>query len=436
MRPRARSAPTAEHARSPLWRWPLLSAAASVPLAVALGRIQSTGVPGGSLVGDVESARALFQVTATSVMTATTLTFSVTLLTLQMASQQFSPRLLREFTRDPITKAVLSVLSAAFLFPSAALVVLDTNEPAPALSMVTTFLLGATSLVAILAFITHMFRMVRVDTMMLRVHQDTTHAIDLFYPPYGEESPDLPEGALAGIPTTVTADRSGFVQAIEVRDLVDAARSRHAFVRVDVRPGDHIVLGTPVASVWNSADMATEVRAAIVCGYERTMDQDAAFGFRQLEDIAVKAMSPSVNDPVTAAHAVGHMAALLVRLTSCRLGPTVHLDDEGTQRALVPDRDLRYYLDLMCGQLQRFGSEEPTVIGAILRALRDVATACRDDGQRDEVRRSVSLTLSAAGPLSPHDREHLEMLAGQVEHALAGRIDRAYADRSGETRSM
>jgi hypothetical protein len=110
--------------------------------------------------------------------------------------------------------------------------VLDADQPVPVLSVATTFLLGATSLVAILAFITHMFRMVRVDTMMLRVHDDTTHAIDLFYPPYGNESPPVPEGALTGIPTTVTADRSGFVQAIEVGDLVDAARSRGAFVRV------------------------------------------------------------------------------------------------------------------------------------------------------------------------------------------------------------
>jgi uncharacterized membrane protein len=178
----------------------------------------------------------------------------------------------------PVTTAVLSVLGAAFLFPSAALLLLDANDPVPVLSVAMTFLLGAASLVGILAFITHMYRMVRVDTMMLRVHDDTTHAIDLVHPPYGEESPALPEGALAGVPTTVTADRSGSVQAIEVRDLVDAARSRGAFVRVEVRPGDHVVLGTPVATVWNDDDMAGRMRAAILCGYERPMDQDVAFG--------------------------------------------------------------------------------------------------------------------------------------------------------------
>jgi uncharacterized membrane protein len=147
-------------------------------------------------------------------------------------------------------------------------------------------------------------------------------------------------------------------------------------------------------------------------------------------------MSPSINDPVTAAHAVGHMAALSARLTSCRLGTTVHLDDEGVARVSVPDRDLRYDLDLVCGQLRRFGSEEPTVLGAILRALRDVATACRDDLQCDEVRHAAALTSAAAGNVGAHDREYLEMLSAQVEHALAGRIGRAYEDRSGETRSI
>jgi uncharacterized membrane protein len=80
-------------------------------------------------IGDPDAARALFQLTATAVMAATTLTFSVTLLTLQMASQQFSPRLLREFAHDPVTKAVVSVLTATFTFSSAALLLLDGDEP-------------------------------------------------------------------------------------------------------------------------------------------------------------------------------------------------------------------------------------------------------------------------------------------------------------------
>lgn len=270
--------------------------------------------------------------------------------------------------------------------------------------------------------------------MMLNVHDDTVAAIELFYRPFDEPSPPMPD-ALHGPRVDVTADRSGFVQSTDVAALVETARLHDVLACVDVRAGDQVIEGTPVATVWGRSDIAVDVRAAISVGYERTNDQDVAFGFRQLEDIAVKAMSPSINDPVTAAHAVGHMGALLVRLLQCRLGPTVHEDDDGVPRAVVPDRDLRYYLDLTCGQLRRFGQSEPSVLAAMLRMLRDVANACHDDEQRGEVRRAAHLVVTQATGIRDTDMELLSQLASQVDLALAG-APGAYDDRAGETRSL
>jgi uncharacterized membrane protein len=179
------------------------------------------------------------------------------------------------------------------------------------------------------------------------------------------------------------------------------------------------------------------VRAALVLGYERTLEQDAAFGLRLLEDIAVKAVSPAVNDPVTAATAVGHMADLLVRIAGRRLGPTLHEDGTGVGRVVVPDRDLRYYLDLCCGQLRRFGAAEPTVLMAVLRMLRDVAVACRDVEQRHEVARAAQLTAEELSDgVAAVDAEAVRTMHRRVEQALAGDVAAAYADRAGETRSI
>ncbi len=133
-------------------------------------------------------------------------------------------------------------------------------------------------------------------------------------------------------------------------------------------------------------------------GYERTLEQDVAFGFRQLEDIAVKTMSSAINDPVTACVAVGHMADLLVRLSKVRMGAIVHCDGDGIGRAVVPDRDLRYYLDLACGELHRFAAAEPTVLVALLRMLRDPATAVRETGHAAEVQRAADLVRGALDP--------------------------------------
>ena len=172
-------------------------------------------------------------------------------------------------------------------------------------------------------------------------------------------------------------------------------------------------------------------------GYERTIEQDAAFAFRQLTDIAVKALSPGINDPVTAAHAVGHMADLLVRLTGRRLGPTLHEDAEGTGRVVVPDRDLPYYLDLVCGPIRRYGRSEPTVLIALLRMLRDVATAARDDAQRQDLADQIGLIVEEVSEtVGAHDAKQVQAMAQRVGQALDGDVRGAYADRSGETRSL
>ncbi len=172
-------------------------------------------------------------------------------------------------------------------------------------------------------------------------------------------------------------------------------------------------------------------------GYERTLEQDVAYGFRQLEDIAVRALSPAINDPVTAGHAIGHMSDLIVSLAGRRLGPRLHADDNGVGRVVTADRDLRYFLDLSCAQVRRYGQRDSSVLNALLRLLRDVATVARDDAQRAEVERQVALVVGAVPPsVQDQDRLEVESMAGRVRCALRGDVSGAYTDRSGETRSL
>jgi uncharacterized membrane protein len=380
-------------------------------------------------------------------MTATTLIFSLTVVALQLASQQFSPRLLRHLARDPVTRRVLSVLAATFVFTTAAMSGVDEDRAVPTVAVVVGLAMGVCSFVAILAYITHMVRALRVDTLRVSVHSDADRAIEVFYPPYDDPAhhPDeLPLEVAEGC--TLMAARSGFILTTLVDELLRVAERDGLVIRVEVRAGDGITEGTPLATVWRTggrplgevpAQAADDIRAAVRLGYERTHDQDVGFGFRQLEDIAVRAMSPSTNDPVTAAHAVGHMADLLASLTGRHLGPTLHPDSRGERRVIVPDRDLRYYLDLMCGQLRRFSASEPSVLNALLRALRDVAVSCRDDEQRREVRRAADEVLETMDPSIPaFDAASVVDHHRRVVHALEGEVAVAFGDRAGETRSM
>jgi uncharacterized membrane protein len=131
-------------------------------------------------------------------------------------------------------------------------------------------------------------------------------------------------------------------------------------------------------------------------GRERTAQQDVAFGIRQLADIAVKALSPAINDPYTSIQAIERISVLLAALVRRPLGGQQLRDASGTVRVDVRARDLAYYLDLACGQVRRYGAAEPRVVRALLRVLRSTGSFCRTDADRALVAEQVRLVLAGA----------------------------------------
>jgi uncharacterized membrane protein len=440
---------SAEDVRASLWFWP--SCAAALSLAVTLVLLNVRPGPEARWTtwawpGTTDSASTLLQVVATAVMTAMTLTFSLTVVALQLASQQFSPRLLREFARDRLTQGVLALLVSTFVLALTGLRGIDPERPLPVLVIALALVLGIASAGALLAFIGHLVRALRVDTMMVAVHKEAAATIAQAYPRYGDHSKD-PSDDLPGPAdgTLLASTRSGFVRTVSPDKLVAAARENGVFLRLGARPGDHVVEGAPLASAWRvdgSGEvpveaLSTALKDAVEIGFERTVEQDAALGLRQLTDIAVKAISPGINDPVTAGHAVGYCSDLLTRLQGCNLGPQQHDDADGSPRVVTPDRDHRYYLDLVCAPVRRFGRSEPVVLTALLRLLRDCAVAARGDRQREQIGRQVQLVLDDMDDaLLPYDADSVRDLARRAQLALLGDVDGAYRDRAGETRSL
>ncbi|WP_341392847.1 DUF2254 domain-containing protein [Arthrobacter sp. G119Y2] len=435
-----------ESLRASLWFWPTCASLAALVLSLLLLQVR----PGENAEwaqwiwpADVEAASGLLQTVATSVMTAVTVTFSLTVVALQLASQQFSPRLLREFARDVRTQTVLAVLLGTFVVSITGLHGMDPDRPVPVLVVGLVYVLGIASGVVLLLFIGHITRSLRVDTMMLNAHQGCLAVLRETYP-------DSETGEVQHFPepdggTAVPARRSGIIQAVHAKPLVNML-SRHGLsMRIEVQPGDQITVGTPAARIWSDdggtvvpmAAVQQSLAEALEIGYERTAEQDAALGLRQLTDIAVKAISPSINDPITAAHSMGYCADLLVDLQRRQLGPEAHEDASGALRLVTVGRDYRYFLDLVCGPVRRFAESEPLVLTAVLRLLRDCAANAVNDDQRAELRRQTSLVLeSTRDHLVTADKLEIRDMARRVEEALAGDLRAAFADRAGETRSV
>ena len=439
-----------EALRASVWFWPACASLGALLLALLLMPVRpGQGVAWARWIwpSGTEAASTLLQAVATSVMTAVTVTFSLTVVALQLASQQFSPRLLREFARDRRTQTVLAVLLSTFVVSITGLRGMDPETPVPVLVVGLVYVLGILSGVVLLLFVGHIIRSLRVDTMMVTAHGRCLEVLQATYPDTREGEINAGDLALPEGGVHVTAPRSGLVKAVEQRPLVDVLERLRLVLLLEVQPGDHITVGTPIGRLWaDDGEEPSEASAraveeslavAVEIGYERTPEQDVSLGLRQLADIAVKALSPSINDPATAVTALGFCADLLVRIQSRRLGPELHHGPDGSLRLATAGRDLRYFLELVCGASRRFASRDPLVLAALLRLLRDCAVHAADDGQRREIRRQIGLVLDSMEPgLIASDEEYVRDLARRAELALAGDAAMAYSDRAGETRSV
>ncbi len=423
---RLRRSSVVERTRTSLWFLPSLFMAGAGLAAAVLPRVhvdESSTL--GHLVfpGGAESARGILQVIAGSVITVTGVVFSLTVVTLQLASSQFSPRLLRTFLRDVSNQIVLAIFLATFTY---ALLVLRAvrsgptpeEDVVPALAITGAYVLTVASVIALVYFIDHIARSIRIDSLMREVNKDTVKAIEDLYG--ADDGSVVPPDAIP--PTApgaamIVASGSGFVQGIDLEALEELAEAGGLVLRLEPAAGDRVVEGGPLAWVWRSdeyqpdADLISAVRTAIKIGFERTMQQDIGYGFRQLVDVAVKALSPGVNDPTTAVHAIGHLATLLVLLAQRPVGPRI-VTTAGGGLIVAPAMDVPAYLGLACGQIRRYGAREPMVMVELLRMLRDVARCDLDSAHRSAVERETVMVVAAA------DRETVE--SGDLEpvHAL------------------
>ncbi|MEW2631005.1 DUF2254 domain-containing protein [Streptomyces sp. NPDC048389] len=413
--------------------------------------------------GNADAARSVLAAIAGSLVTVTALTFSLTVLTLQLASSQFSPRLLRTFTADRYFQTTLALFLATFTYALTVLRTVHTGEDGqtefvPQASVTLAFLLTLASVLALVVFLSHLAREIRVETMMSSVHSAADRTIHRLLPGEPEETGEPEKGEEGerreeadrarqnraakdrrGAPPepppntlTLTVGASGFLTSVDEEALLKAAVAADAVLLIDRGPGSSLIIGTPMGAAWprDGEPFAPETRArlveavaeAVITGSERTDLQDIAFGLRQLTDIAAKALSPGVNDPTTAVHALSHSSALLCDLAQRDLGPHLLFDDDQQVRVVLRRPTLEDLLDLAVDQPLRYGAAEPAVLTRIAMLLREVAWSCAP-GQQPPVIAALTRLRSTveAQNLHPTERLRLTELTQLVEQALAGR---------------
>jgi uncharacterized membrane protein len=430
--------------RTLLWPIPVLAIGLAVAAGIGLPRVDarfdrkvSGGVTAYLFGGGPDAARSVLSAVAGSLITVTSLTFSLTVVTLQLASSQFSPRLLRTFTRDRLVHVTLALFLSTFTF---ALMVLRTvrsqgssgGEFVPRLSVTLTLVLAVVSVIGLVLFLAHLARQIRVETMVKAVHAEASETVARVTSERTNQvravAPSPPEDAFM-----ITASRSGFLSSVAEAQLLEAVVGAEAFLVFDRLPGDSLVAGTPMAWSWPSRDnaanrnLAKRVAASVATGYERVGAEDISYGLRQLTDVVTKALSPGINDPTTAIHALSHSSALLCELASRDLGPRLLCDEREVVRVVLRRPSFASLLDLAVSQPCQYGVGDPAVAERLLALLREVAWSVASDADRRVVRAQLVRTRDALES-SDHDDETRVGLHGKadlVDQALRGRWDPA-----------
>lgn len=367
------------------WMLPLWIVIGALILGFALPMLDKalSGVLPFIFEGGPDGARAILTTIATAMISVTGLVFSITMVVLQLASSQFTPRVLGTFLSSRITQATLGVFTASFVF---ALTVLrsvrgeETNSIfVPQLSVSVAFLLVLASVGLFLAFIHHITSSIQVTNVIAAIGSHTLKLTDRLYPVSADEQDNRlgrtwsPEAGTSR-QDVIAVERHGYISYINYSRLIDLARELDAVISVGEEIGTYVVEDQKLAHVWGAreldeSDLAT-IGRCITLDSDRSMYQEVGFGMRQLVDIAEKALSPGVNDPTTATQVI-HQIHRILRVLVRRASPSPYLiDDEEVVRVVHRPQLIEDLIALSGEEIEHYASESVQVP----RRLREMYT--------------------------------------------------------------
>lgn len=402
MRPSLRR--LAERIGSNYWLVPTLCVALALGLSEASGvldaRLRLEGPAWYLFPGGPEGARSVFSAVASSTLTLAGLVFSVTILVLQLASSQFSPRALRTFLKDRPSQFSLGILVGTFVYALVGLRnVWGSSEGierhVPSLSVWLAVVLALLSVGAFIYYIHHVSQSIRAVVILARIGQETRGTLEHMYPAgIGEDTCEPEWVRPEGGPSLLVPHLgdSGVLVSVDEERLLRCARQARVTLALAPMMGDFVPHGGTLFEVWGDANHLEVKRLleALTFGPERTLEQDTAFGFRQLVDIAERALSPGINDPTTAVQAIDQLHDLLRRMVRQRFPAAVRKDEDGTLRLICPRPDWDSYVRLAVDEVRRSGEGSIQVARRLRFMLEDllrVAPAFR----RDALERQLAL---------------------------------------------
>jgi uncharacterized membrane protein len=364
------------------------------------------------------SAEAIFGALAGGMLTFTGIVFSAVFVAAQIQTSSYSPRLAARLRRDPVVIAGLALPTATAIYSLFALAAIgrQTNAPGeeflPTATVVCGLLLAVITLGSFVALVQRAFESTQIGGILRALMRRGYAVIDDVHPRDAAH-----EDAIAPLSTDVTTTDvlhpgpPAVIAAVDRAALLRLGRQTGGFVTVVPSVGEYITPGRVVlriAAARTAAD-PTLARRVFVLSRQRTIDQDPAFALRMLVDIAIRGLSPAINDPTTAVQALDRIEALLIELANRHPGPAVLVDDDGTPRAVIRAPRWAAYMELGLMEIRRYGAESPQIVRR-LNALYDRLDEVADDSERTRIaleRRLLQDAVARAFP-DPGERAIVE----------------------------
>ncbi len=347
--------------------------------------------------GGPEGARSVLSTIAGSTITVAGVVFSITIVTLSLASSQFGPRLLRSFMTDRATQVVLGVFVSTFLYSLLILRTIrgtDANSFVPFLSVTSGILFAVASVGFLIFFIHHVPNSILAENLVGRVAEELQARVDRLYPDELGKGPRekksdvearLPRG-FAEEAEPIHSKKSGFVQAIDEERLLQLAQREGLIIQLRRRPGDFIAEEAALAVAWPADKVTEEVTDecydAFFFGWHRTPNQDIDYAIDQLVEVAVRALSPGINDPFTAMSCIEWLGVALIKVGRRQIPSALHYDEENHLRLVIDVTDYAGIAATALNQIRQYGRGS---VGVVIRLL-DMLTRVAAELQKAEDR--------------------------------------------------
>ena len=379
------------------------------------------------LHADPQVAQVILAGIAASIMTVVSIVFAILLMTLTLASMQFSPRIIVSFVRDRATQWTLGIFLGTFLYCMAALPAAHSlPQPfAPVITVMDAILLAIICVGLLLFFIHHISQAISVNHIVDRIASETEVVIDDVMPfPRRQSRVETGDGTEPAWETAILSNVSGYIRFVDTKRLLALATSYRVKVNVVRRVGQFVPAGVPLVMVHKgerlSADNQAEFREAVDLGPARTFQQDVEFGVLQIVDIALKAISLAVNDPTTAMCCVDQLSRLMIHFVSREMPEPLFYDLHGIARVSIQWIDYERLLDSAFEQIRMYSKTDTAVSLRLLRALGDIVASTQDRALRPRLfERGKRVVESCAGRIGAEKLKPMLIRLTALEKLIA-----------------